>query len=140
MNPLTAPTCTASSTESMTMATLKYSAQRAILTGAAALAVAAGPLLAWTTTATPATVLAACPAGETVNPVTGECQPNAVAVPGSGVHQGGVITESTPGDPNSLPEVMGIPCTGANTGQCIGLQEVQQPPEVQPRSEISSSP
>ena len=33
------------------------------------------------------------------------------------------ITESTPGDPNSVPEVAGVPCTARNTGECIGLQE-----------------
>jgi hypothetical protein len=29
-----------------------------------------------------------------------------------------------PGNP-TLPEVDGVPCTGANTGECIGLQESQ---------------
>ena len=28
----------------------------------------------------------------------------------------------------SVPEIQGIPCTGHNTGQCIGLGEEQQPP------------
>ena len=53
--------------------------------------------------------------------------------------QGTGITSSTPGDPNSVPEVQGIPCTGANTGQCIGLEE-NQVPVVTPHSSISSSP
>jgi hypothetical protein len=27
-----------------------------------------------------------------------------------------------------LPEIQGVPCTGQNTGECIGLGEEQQPP------------
>ena len=30
----------------------------------------------------------------------------------------------------SVPEIQGIPCTGHNTGECIGLGEEQQPPPV----------
>lgn len=36
------------------------------------------------------------------------------------------ISASAPIAPNSLPEVNGIPCTGKNTGKCIGLQLLQQ--------------
>ena len=32
------------------------------------------------------------------------------------------IDPATAGDANSVPEVNGIPCTGLNTGKCIGLQ------------------
>jgi hypothetical protein len=41
-----------------------------------------------------------------------------------------------------LPEIDNIPCTGANSGQCIGLAEEQeaQGPMPVPHSEISSSP
>ncbi|GAY18089.1 intersectin-EH binding protein Ibp1 [Mycobacterium sp. shizuoka-1] len=115
------------------MANLKNSAQRLTLAGAVALAVAAAPALA--TFAVPAAApLAACPTGQAPNPATGACE----AAPASGPEDG--VSYSTPGDPNSLPEVQGIPCTGANTGQCIGLQEDQQAQPVQPRSTISSSP
>ena len=34
------------------------------------------------------------------------------------------MPSAIPGNP-ALPEVDGIPCTGANTGECIGLQESQ---------------
>jgi hypothetical protein len=27
-----------------------------------------------------------------------------------------------------VPEIQGIPCTGHNTGECIGLGEEQRPP------------
>jgi hypothetical protein len=115
------------------MANLKNSAQRLALAGGFALTVAAAPALA--AFAVPATgPVAACPAGQTPNPATGGCEVQPNNTPPGG------ISYSTPGDPNSLPEVQGIPCTGANTGQCIGLQEDQQAPVVQPRSTISSSP
>jgi len=39
----------------------------------------------------------------------------------------------------SVPEIDGIPCTGHNTGQCIGLSQ-NAPPVVVPESTISSSP
>jgi hypothetical protein len=104
------------------MANLKNSAQRVALAGGFALAVVAAPALA--AFAVPATgPMAACPAGQAVNPATGGCDVQAPTGP-----QGG------------LPQVNGIPCTGANTGQCIGLQQEQQAPAVQPRSTVSSSP
>ncbi len=43
------------------------------------------------------------------------------------------------GKPGSLPKINGIPCTGANTGKCIGLQLINQTPVVAPRSIISAS-
>jgi hypothetical protein len=48
---------------------------------------------------------------------------------------------SIPGNP-SLPAVDGIPCTGRNTGECIGLSEEEQAmgPQPVPRSTVSSSP
>jgi hypothetical protein len=118
------------------MATLKNSARRLAIAGGFALAVAATPAVAAFTlpsTGSPPAV-AQCPPGEVVNPANGQC------VPGPLSTNPGQISNSTPGDPNSVPEVQGIPCTGANTGECIGLQEEQQPPVVEPRSTISSSP
>jgi hypothetical protein len=118
------------------MATLKNSARRLAIAGGFALAVAAAPAVAaFTIPSTgPAPAVAACAPGEVVNPADGAC------VPGPVNTRPGEISNSTPGDAGSVPEVQGIPCTGANTGQCIGLQEEQQPPVVQPRSTISSSP
>ena len=49
--------------------------------------------------------------GEMQDPATGMCMP----APAQG----------------SVPEIQGIPCTGHNTGECIGLgEEQQQPPPV----------
>ena len=44
--------------------------------------------------------------------------------------------------PGGLPEINGIPCTGGNSGQCIGLSEEQQAegPMAVPHSSVSSSP
>ena len=106
----------------MIMANLKVSARRTVVAGGFALAVAAAPALAVFTVPS-AAPLAACPAGQVANPATGGCEVQAPTGP-----QGG------------LPQVNGIPCTGANTGQCIGLQQEQQAPAVQPRSTVSSSP
>ena len=118
------------------MATLKNSARRLAIAGGFALAVAAAPAVAaFTIPSTgPAPAVAACAPGEVVNPASGECAPPPVDT------RPGEVSNSLPGDPNSVPEVMGIPCTGANTGQCIGLQEEQQLPVAEPHSEISSSP
>jgi len=76
-----------------------------------------------------------CPPGEAVDTFTAVCLPYLVPnSPSAGV-------TSIPGNP-SLPAVDGIPCTGANTGECIGLSEEQQAagPAPVPRSSVSSSP
>ncbi|MGY4709591.1 intersectin-EH binding protein Ibp1 [Mycolicibacterium sp. CBM1] len=116
------------------MATLKNSAQRVALAGSFALAVAAAPLMAAFAVPSIGSAVAECPAGQLANPENGACEVQPEATPP------GDISYSTPGDANSLPEVQGIPCTGANTGQCIGLQEEQQAPVAEPHSTISSSP
>lgn len=118
------------------MATLKSSARRLALAGGFALAVAAAPAVAAfaVPSAGAAPAVTECAPGEVVNTEGVGCLP---APPETNP---GDIAFSTPGDPGSVPEVQGIPCTGANTGQCIGLQEEQQAPVVEPHSTISSSP
>jgi hypothetical protein len=98
--------------ESVTMATTQNPVRRLILAGGFAVAIAAAPavaVFAVPTTSTPAPV-AECAMGDVQDPATGVCMP----APAQG----------------SLPEIQGIPCTGANTGECIGLGEEQQPPPV----------
>jgi len=70
-----------------------------------------------------------CPPGMTANPVSGSCFE-------SGNEQAPGPVEAAP---NQLGQVDGIPCTGHNTGECIGLSE-EQVPEVHPHSSVSSSP
>ncbi|KDE99290.1 hypothetical protein Y900_010125 [Mycolicibacterium aromaticivorans JS19b1 = JCM 16368] len=101
------------------MANFENAKRRLALAGGFALAVTAGPALAVVAVPSVATI-AVCPPGQTVNPATGGCEMQPAAGP-QGV----------------LPQVQGIPCTGANTGQCIGLQQEQQAPVVQPRSTVS---
>ena len=115
------------------MATLRFDARRLLLAGGFAVAAAAAPavaVLAAPTSAEPS--VAACPSGETEDTFTTVCTPD--LVPNSPVFQSS--------SPDSLPSVGGIPCSGANSGQCIGLSEEKQSegPMPVPRSSVSSSP
>jgi len=117
------------------MATLKLPARRLILAGGFAVAVAAAPAVAVCAVPTagmPAPHASACPTGESEDTFTGTCTPE--LVPNSPE-----FGETSPG---GLSEISGIPCTGANSGQCIGLAEEQQAegPQPIPRSTVSSSP
>ncbi len=115
------------------MATLELS-RRLILAGGFAVAVAAAPAIAGFTVPSASVPLAQCPGGEEEDLYTGVCVPH--TVPNSNA-----TFSSIPGNP-SLPAVEGIPCTGANTGECIGLSEEEQAmgPQPVPRSTVSSSP
>ena len=119
-------------TESVTMATLKLPLQRLLLAGGFAVAIAAAPAVAVVAMPTHAPTIAACPGGESEDTFTGECTPD--LVPNS--PEVGVTS------PGGLPEVDSIPCTGGNSGQCIGLSEEQQSegPMAVPHSSVSSSP
>lgn len=118
------------------MAISQLSARRFIAVGAFAVALAATPAIAAFTV--PATALADCPNGESSDTFTGACIPD--LVPNSPF-------SATPGNPN-LPSVNepggggAIPCTGANSGECIGLAEEQQAqgPQPNPQSTVGSSP
>jgi hypothetical protein len=114
------------------MATLELS-KRLILAGGFAVAVAIAPAVG--VFAVPsASMLAQCPAGEEEDQFTGSCIPHTVPNSGS-------VFSSIPGNPD-LPAVDGIPCTGHNSGQCIGLAEESEAmgPQPVPRSTVSSSP
>ena len=132
------PTTWPITTESVTMATLELS-KRLILAGGFAVAVAIAPAVG--VFAVPsASMLAQCPAGEEEDQFTGTCIPHTVPNAGS-------TFSSIAGNP-SLPSVNlpggggSIPCTGHNSGECIGLAEESQAmgPQPVPRSTISSSP
>ena len=56
---------------------------------------------------------------------TGVCVPHTVPNSGSSPYS------TTPQNPD-IPTVMGIPCAGHNSGQCIGLAEEQQAMTVTP--------
>ena len=120
-------------TESVTMPTMKLPSRRLLLAGGFAVAIAAAPAVAVIAVPThSAPVIAACPGGESEDTFTGECVPD--LVPNS--------PEAGMTSPGGLPEVDNIPCTGANSGQCIGLSEEEQAqgPMPVPHSTVSSSP
>ena len=112
------------------MAPFEISARRLILACGFALAVAAAPAVAAVAVpATPGAPVAACPSGEEEDLYTDECVPH--TVPNSPF--------STDAANPDLPTIDGIPCTGRNSGQCIGLAE-DAVPNVQPESTVGSSP
>jgi hypothetical protein len=116
----------------MAMATVQISARRLVLAGGFAVAIAAAPAVAAFAVPSVAPSFGACSNGETEDIYTNACTPD--MVPNSPALQ-----QTSPG---GLPEISGIPCTGANSGQCIGLSEEQQSegPIAQPNSTVSSSP
>ena len=124
------------------MATFQFPARRLILAGGFAVAVAAAPAIAvfaLPTAGAPSQV-AQCPSGEEEDLYIGVCVPH--TVPNSGAPFSAI-----PGNP-SLPAVNlpggggAIPCTGHNSGQCIGLAEEAQAagPQPVPEATIGSSP
>lgn len=131
------------------MATLQPQLKRIVLAGGFALAVAAAPAFAVVTVSAPAPavpVAQPCSGGEEADPYTGNCVPHTVP---SSASSGGAATpfQGIPGNPDipavSLPGGGGaIPCTGANTGECIGLAEedAAMGPQATPHSEVGSSP
>ncbi len=109
------------------MATFQFSARRLIFAGGFAVAAAAAPVVAVVATpaqATFAPLAQSCPTGEEEDLYTGVCVPHTVPNSGPVPNSGGSFSP-IPGNPD-LPAVDGIPCTGANTGQCIGLSEENQ--------------
>lgn len=134
------------------MSSPRHPTRRLLLAGGFALAIAApiGAIAAYDGgTGLPA--VASCPVGQVLDEAAGTCAPGTDEAPATvdpsdpinpeGANlQPGAITSSDPGEVGRLPEVDGIPCTGANTGQCIGLSENQPPDFQQPQSTISSSP
>jgi len=114
------------------MATFQLPARRIILAGGFAVAIAAAPAIAVFAVPTAHThvpSVAACPNGESEDLFTDVCTPE--LVPNS-------PQMTTP--VGGLPEINGIPCTGHNSGQCIGLSEEGPIPIVQPHTSVSSSP
>lgn len=109
--------------------------RRILIAGGFAVAVVAAPMivtLSMPDTAPTAPYLA-CPAGESEDLFTDMC------VPEMSPNQPGGISYSNPGNESGVPEVEGVPCTGRNTGECIGLEEEQQMIPTQPHSTISPS-
>lgn len=116
------------------MTTNQSHTRRLLLAGVLGLAAVAAPISAALTH--PADPVAMCPANEVLDPASGACKPVTSPTtttfnpinPESNPLQPGEITSSQPGDVGSLPEIAGIPCSGAgggadSVGECIGLQQ-----------------
>ena len=115
------------------MATYPISA-RFVLAGGFALTVAAAPAAALLAQPHHVVAVAACDTGEEEDVFTTSCTP--FVVPNS--PSGFTTTAANP----DIPEIQGVPCTGHDSGACIGLAEDQaaEGPQPVPRSTISSSP
>jgi hypothetical protein len=116
------------------MATYRFPAPRLVLAGGFALAVAAAPVAALLAQPTHSVAVAACTTGEEEDVYTTSCTP--FLVPNS--PSGFTTTAANP----DIPEIDGVPCTGRDSGACIGLSENEAAagPQPVPRSTISSSP
>ncbi|WP_018602243.1 hypothetical protein [Mycobacterium sp. 155] len=120
------------------MATFPFSMRRLILAGGFAVVAAAAPVITVCTLPMSSAPAVACPGGEEEDLYSGEC------VPHTSPNSGAAIGDTT-GNP-SLPSVSepggggSIPCTGGNTGECIGLSEEQQGSQPSPNSSVGSSP
>lgn len=117
------------------MATRRITAARLIVAGGFALAALSAPTVAaLALTDSAATGVSACPAGESEDVYTNTCTPD--LVPNSPSPMSAI-----PGNPD-IPAINGIPCSGNNSGECVGLAEEQQAqaPLVQPHTSVSSSP
>jgi hypothetical protein len=123
------------------MATMKFPARRLIIAGGFAVTVAAAPAIAFVAAPTPAaTPLAQCPGGEEHDLYTSLCVPHLVPNAGQPYSAIGgnpdLASVNLPGGGGS------IPCTGHNSGQCIGLAEedAAMGPQAVPHSTFGSSP
>jgi hypothetical protein len=112
---------------------IEFFLRRFVIAGGFALAVAAAPAVAALAvpSGAPASHLAVCASGEDSDQYTGECVP--FAVPNS---PSPFTTSAANPD---IPEIDGVPCTGRDSGACIGLAE-DAPQYVAPDSSVGSSP
>ncbi|OBB19167.1 intersectin-EH binding protein Ibp1 [Mycobacteriaceae bacterium 1482268.1] len=118
------------------MATFHLPTRRLILAGGFGVAIAAAPAVAMVAVSTgsvSAPAVMACAGGEIEDQFTNICVPD--LVPNSPQ-----FTSTSP--VGGLPEISGVPCTGRNSGECIGLGEEQNAagPIAVPHSEVSASP
>jgi hypothetical protein len=119
------------------MMTYSITTRRLIVAGGFALAIGISPaaaIVAHPTHATDSKPMAVCDSGEEEDVFTTSCTP--FLVPNS--PQGFTSTAANP----DIPEIEGVPCTGRDSGACIGLSEEEAAagPQPVPRSTISASP
>lgn len=116
------------------MAPYSFAIRRHLWIGAFVVAAAAAPAVAAFSMLGPGVAQAQCSGGEEPDQFTTTCVP--FMVPNAGASP----FSTTAANPD-VPEIDGIPCTGHNSGQCMGLAEDQaMVPNVSPRSTVSASP
>ena len=111
--------------------------RRIVLAVAFSLASLGAPVALMTTSVPDApTQLASCSSGEEADVFTTTCTP--LLVPNSPSPEGFTSTAANP----DIPEIDGVPCTGRDSGACIGLAEdaIAAGPQPDPKVTISSSP
>ena len=115
------------------MPTFEFSVRRLLLAGGFTLAVAAAPAVAALAvpSAASSSHLADCSGGEEADQFTGACVP--FVVPNS------PAPFTTSAANPDIPEIDGVPCTGRDSGACIGLAE-DAPQYVPPTSSVESDP
>jgi hypothetical protein len=122
------------------MATFPFSMRRLILAGGFAVAAVAAPAITVSALPMSSAPAVACASGEEEDLYTGMCVPHTVPNSGSPI----AATADNPALPSvDVPGGGGaIPCTGANSGQGIGLSEEQQSegPQPLPESTVGSDP
>ena len=107
------------------MATMKFPVRRLIIAGGFAAAIAAAPAVAVVAMPAPAaTPLAQCAGGEEEDLYTGVCVPH--TVPNSRAPYQAIGATLTFRGGHARRRRGDIPCTGHNSGQCIGLAEEAQ--------------
>jgi hypothetical protein len=117
------------------MAPFETSVRRLLIAGGFAIAVAAAPAVAAVAVPSLGASTQACSSGEEEDVFTGICVPH--TVPNSPAEPAGAVAGV-----DGLPSVDGIPCTGRNTGECIGLaqDQAEENPSVTPRSSVDGQP
>ncbi len=99
------------------MASFAQATHRLVVAFGFVVAASAAPMLSAVEGPAGSELVLACLDNEILNTANGVCEPS-VGGDGSDEYSGNLT-----GDGDSLEEVDGVPCTGANTGKCIGLEE-----------------
>src|SRR5215470_15615737 len=101
------------------MAKFAIPSHRVVLAAVLAAAAFAAPAAVMATTMSVSTPLAACTGGEEEDLYTTTCVP--FMVPNSPDTSGFTTNAANP----DIPEIQGVPCTGHDSGACIGLAQEQ---------------
>ena len=120
------------------MAPFETQLRRLLIAGGFAIAVAAAPVIAAVTVPSQgAPTPVACITGEEEDLYTNVCVPH--TVPNSPMGATNSPFTQNAANPD-IPEINGIPCTGRNYGECIGLEQNTTQPLVRPNTSVNGIP